>query len=294
MQQSDTHVSSAMIQTADEVPIMPMAANAAIGIFDSGIGGLSVLRHIHAALPREQLLYFADSGYAPYGDKTEQEIVARSLGIASFLVNQGIKALVVACNTATAAAIQAIRDRWPALIVVGIEPGLKPAAQRSKSGLVGVLATRSTLASKRFALLQLQVENQYQVRFLPQACIGLVNQIEKGELYSPATMVLLERYLSPLLEQGADTLVLGCTHYPFVREAIKSACHKLTTSGQDPLIIDTGEAVTRQLLRLLESGSLLNSSPTGSLAGYTTASQSTLERAFRELLRLDPPIYTLA
>ncbi len=270
---------------------MPTAADAAVGIFDSGIGGLSVLRHIHAALPREKLLYFADSGYAPYGDKTEQEIVARSLSIADFFIGQQVKALVVACNTATAAAIQAIRERRPQLLVVGIEPGLKPAAQATRSGTVGVLATRSTLASKRFASLQAQMEAQYRVRFLPQACVGLVDLIEKGELYSPATVQLLERYLAPLLEQGADTLVLGCTHYPFVRQAIEDVCRRL--SGRVPGIIDTGQAVTRQLLRLLEHDALFSQAAQGSLAGYTTASRSTLEHAFQSLLQLQPEVHAL-
>lgn len=275
----------------DSTTPMPTAADAAVGIFDSGIGGLSVLRHIHAALPREQLVYFADSGYAPYGDKTEVQIVERSLIIASFLLEQGVKALVVACNTATAAAIQAIRSHWPQLVVVGIEPGLKPAAQQTRSGIVGVLATRSTLASQRFAVLQAQMEAQYQVRYLPQACVGLVNLIEKGELHSPATVQLLERYLAPLLEQGADTLVLGCTHYPFVRPAIESVCRRL--AGAVPDIIDTGQAVTRQLQRLLETQGLSTQAATGSLAGFTTASRSTLEQAFRGLLKLDPPVQTL-
>ncbi|WP_309987597.1 glutamate racemase [Herbaspirillum seropedicae] len=276
---------------SDSSSPMPTAADAAIGIFDSGIGGLSVLRHIHAALPREQLLYFADSGYAPYGDKTEAQIVERSLAIASFLLEQRVKALVVACNTATAAAIQAIRTRWPQLLVVGIEPGLKPAAQLTRSRTVGVLATRSTLASQRFALLQAQMQAQYQVRYLPQACVGLVDLIEKGELHSPATVQLLERYLAPLLEQGADTLVLGCTHYPFVRPAIESVCKSLV--GETPDIIDTGQAVTRQLQRLLEAGQLQTPAATGSLAGFTTASRSTLENAFRGLLKLDPPVQAL-
>jgi len=291
MNEAVKQVSAPSAAGSDSSSPMPAAANAAVGIFDSGVGGLSVLRHIHAALPREQLLYFADSGYAPYGDKTEAQIVERSLAIASFLLEQGIKALVVACNTATAAAIQAIRARWPQLAVVGIEPGLKPAAQQTRSGTVGVLATRSTLASQRFALLQQQMEAQYQVRYLPQACVGLVDLIEKGELFSPATVQLLERYLGPLLEQGADTLVLGCTHYPFVRPAIESVCQRL--AGGVPDIIDTGQAVTRQLQRLLATEGLQAQAATGSLAGFTTASRSTLEQAFRGLLKLDPPVQAL-
>lgn len=274
---------------------MPMPADAAIGIFDSGVGGLSVLRHIHAALPGERLLYFADSGYAPYGERSDDDIVARSLAIAGFLMDQGIKALVVACNTATAAAIVAIRARWPALLVVGIEPGLKPAALHTRSGKVGVLATRSTLASARLARLQHEVEEierAQPVQFLPQACVGLVDLIEKGELYSPATMQLLERYLAPLLAQGVDTLVLGCTHYPFVREAIEASCRRL--AGSVPTIIDTGEAVTRQLQRLLLARQALAEGKAGELVGYTTASRSSLEQAFQGLLKLRVQVHALS
>jgi len=274
-----------------EVP-MPMTADAAIGIFDSGVGGLSVLRHVHAALPRERLLYVADSGFAPYGDKPDAAIVARSLAIANFFASQRVKALVVACNTATAAAIEAIRAQWPQWIVVGIEPGLKPAAQQSRSGVVGVLATRSTLASQRFAALRAQSEAQTAVRYLTQACVGLVDLIEKGELHSVATNQLLEGYLRPLLEQDVDTLVLGCTHYPFVRETIELVCRRL--SGKVPAIIDTGEAVTRQLHRLLQKAGLLDTTGAGSLCGFTTASQRTLENAFGRLLDLHPPVRALA
>jgi glutamate racemase len=167
------------------LPDMPMAADAPIGIFDSGVGGLSVLRHIHADLPHEHLLYFADSGYAPYGERSETEIVDRSLAIAQFLLAQGAKALVVACNTATAAAISALRGRYPALIVVGIEPGLKPAAQQTRSRQVGVLATRSTLASARFIMLRDQLSAATGVSFHGAACSGLADQIERGALYAP-------------------------------------------------------------------------------------------------------------
>lgn len=270
--------------------------DAPVGIFDSGIGGLSVLRHVRAALPQEHLLYFADSGYAPYGDKDERQIVERSLAVAGFLIGQGIKALVVACNTATAAAIQAIRLRWPALIVVGIEPGLKPAALHSKSGVVGVLATRSTLASARFIALREQIAAAGKVQFISQACVGLVDQIEKGELQSPATAALVDRYVMPLIAQGADTLVLGCTHYPFVRELIESAARHAGCVA--PLVIDTGEAVTRQLSRLLEAKSLMRSGDAaendGSLVAYTTAGAGTLSTALRNLLKMDAEVRQIA
>lgn len=277
---------------------MPMAATAPIGIFDSGIGGLSVLCHVRAALPQESLLYFADSGYAPYGDKDEAQIVARSLAIAEFLIGQGVKALVVACNTATAAAILAIRQRWPALIVVGIEPGLKPAAAHSKSGVVGVLATRSTLASARFIALREQIAANADtagVRFIDQACVGLVDQIEKGELQSPATAALVDRYVLPLIAQGADTLVLGCTHYPFVRELIEAAARQAGCAS--PWVIDTGEAVTRQLQRLLDQQGLrrsVDSVDGGTLLAYTTASAATLSTALANLLKMQAEVRQIA
>jgi len=267
----------------------PMDSDLPIGVFDSGIGGLSVLRHICAHLPNEHLLYFADSGFAPYGGKPREWIVARSLGIAEFLLGQGAKALVVACNTATAASIKALRERYPELPVVGVEPGLKPAAAISKSGKVGVLATERTLASDKFRLLREQTSAATDVEFLAQACKGLADQVEKGELHSPATMVLLNQYVTPLLQQGADTLVLGCTHYPFVQPAIESLVRQVT---QQPVaIIDTGAAVARQLGRLLEQHALRRqASAPGTLRAFTTGSPSTLARAFEALLHLHPEV----
>ncbi|MGH8809437.1 MAG: glutamate racemase, partial [Noviherbaspirillum sp.] len=226
-----------------------MGANAPIGVFDSGIGGLSVLKYIRAYLPHEALLYFADSGYAPYGGKTEEEIVARSLAIASFLVQNNAQALVVACNTATAAAIKALRERYPALPLVGVEPGLKPAAAMTKTGVVGVMATARTLSSAKFNLLREQISATSKVRFLPQACIGLADHVEKGELHSAATAALVRGYIEPLLEHGADTLVLGCTHYPFVQPLIEEIIARITS--RPITIVDTGEPIARQLVRLL-------------------------------------------
>lgn len=262
---------------------------APIGVFDSGIGGLSVLRHICAHLPGEDLLYFADSGFAPYGGKPREVIVARTMGIAEFLLAQGVKALVVACNTATAASIKALRERYPALPVVGVEPGLKPAAAISKSRKVGVLATERTLASEKFRLLREQISTATSVEFLPQACKGLADQVEKGELHSPATLALLNRYVTPLLQQGVDTLVLGCTHYPFVQPAIDSLIRQV--SPQPVAIIDTGEAVARQLVRQLElHGLRRQDGGPGTLRAFTTASVTSLAWAFDTLLHLQPEI----
>jgi len=265
--------------------VMTSLANHPIGVFDSGIGGLSVLRHIRTHLPHEDVLYFADSGFAPYGDKPEHEIVARALDIAKFLLQQGAKALVVACNTATAASIKALRTHYPDLIFVGVEPGLKPAAAATKTGTVGVLATQRTLASTKFQRLHEQMSATTGVRFLPQACIGLADQIENGEVASQSTGQLIERYVLPLLEQGADVLVLGCTHYPFIRPLIENL------AGPPLTIIDTGEAVASQLRRLLmQQGLQTPQKEMGTLEAFTSGNQTSVAMAFLNLLQLSPPV----
>ncbi|MYM24839.1 glutamate racemase [Duganella sp. FT135W] len=259
-----------------------------IGVFDSGVGGLSVLRHIRAQYPHEDLMYFADSGHAPYGDKTEQYVVDRALAVTEFLLAQGIKALVVACNTATVAAIKAVRARHPDLPVVGVEPGLKPAAAATRSGKVGVLATARTLKGDKFLQLREQISAATKAEFLLQPAVGLVDEIEKGDLHTAAIAGMLERYVAPLLKHGADTLVLGCTHYPFVRDGIERVLHDHARS--DVTLIDTGDAVARQLGRLLEAGSLLRPSGDSVLRGYTTGDASALAQAFADLLGLQPVV----
>ncbi len=213
-----------------------------VGVFDSGVGGLSVLRHIRAALPGEDLLYVADSAHAPYGVKSAAFIEARALAIAEFLVGQDAKALVVACNTATSAAIASLRRRFD-LPIVGMEPAVKPAVEATRSGVIGVLATSGTLESARFAELVLRFGSKAQV--IVQPCPGLVERVESGDLSGPATRVLLSGFVAPLLAQGADTLVLGCTHYPFLEPLLREL------AGEHVAIIETGEAVARQLSRRL-------------------------------------------
>lgn len=235
---------------------------APVGIFDSGVGGLSVLRHIRQQLPHEHLLYVADSAHAPYGGKSPQDIQARSLTVAEFLVGQGAKALVVACNTATAAAIATLRGRFT-LPVIGMEPAVKPAVAATRSGVVGVLATTGTLQSAQFAALLESYGKNVQV--VTQGCPGLVERIERGELASAQMRALLQDYLAPLLAAGADTLVLGCTHYPFLRPLIEEL-----TAGKVALI-DTGAAVARQVERRLDEAGLRNASTEqGSLRLWTT------------------------
>jgi len=220
-----------------------------IGVFDSGVGGISVLKHIHTLLPNEDLMYVADSKFAPYGNKTPEFIQERAVWIADFLIAKGAKALVVACNTATAAAVDLLRQKYH-LPIIGMEPAVKPAAAASKTGVIGVLATSGTLKSAQFAAL-LEHYGQ-QVEVVTQACHGLVECVERGELDSTATQDLLASYVQPLIAAGADTIVLGCTHYPFVRPLIENLV------GDDVVLIDTGAAVAKELKRRLEDARLLN------------------------------------
>lgn len=269
--------------------------DAPIGIFDSGVGGLSVLRHIRAQLPHEHLIYFADSGFAPYGDKPQMLVTERVLAIGAFFQAQGAKAIVVACNTATVAAIASLRERYPGMPIVGVEPGLKPAAAATRTGIVGVLATERTLAGSKFLLLRDQISAATGARFLLQACIGLADQIESGALESDATDALLQRFVHPLLDQGADVLVLGCTHYPLVQASIERVIAAHTERAVT--LVDTGEAVARQLERLLTAGGIarpaMYSTP-ARLDGYTSASATALSAAFAGLLGLDPPVHEMS
>lgn len=213
-----------------------------VAVFDSGVGGISVLKHIHRVLPAEHLIYLADSKYAPYGNKTPAAIQARCFEIADFLIARNAKVLVVACNTATAAAIDAMRERYP-LPIIGMEPAVKPAAEASKNGIIGVLATTGTLKSAQFAaLLESYGRN---VKVVTQACVGLVECVERGDLDSAATFKLLQQYCQPLLDEGADTIVLGCTHYPLLKALIEKIV------GTDIVLIDTGAAVANQLKQRL-------------------------------------------
>lgn len=246
-----------------------------IGVMDSGVGGISVLKHIHALLPHEHLIYFADSAHAPYGNKFQEEIKQRCFAVADFLIAQDVKAIVVACNTATAAAIAEMRAKYD-LPIIGMEPAVKPAAAASKNGIIGVLATVGTLKSAQFAaLLESYGRN---VEVVTQGCIGLVECIERGELDTEHTKQLLKQYCAPLLAEGADTIVLGCTHYPFVRELIEQIAGKSVT------IIDTGAAVAKQLQHKLNAQSSVNSSIEPATIQFFTNSQHTQSNEVIETL----------
>jgi glutamate racemase len=222
-----------------------------------------VLKHIRHGLPHENIIYVADSLHAPYGNKAPEEITKRCFSIADFLVEQGVKAIVVACNTATAASIQQMRAKY-SLPIIGMEPAVKPAALASKNGIIGVLATVGTLKSAQFAaLLESYGRN---VEVVTQGCIGLVGCIERGETKTDQTKALLTQYCTPLLDAGADTIVLGCTHYPFVRELIQEIV------GNGVTLIDTGNAVAKQLQKkLLEANLLANGSQQAEVVFWTNS-----------------------
>ena len=223
-----------MLSFGDECPV---------GVFDSGIGGLSVLKEIHQLLPHENLIYVGDSVNAPYGDKSAEYVRQRSQQITDFLLDQGAKAIVIACNTATAEAADLLRATID-VPVIGLEPAIKPASQLSINGVIGVLATQRTINSER--LLGLTERYAHNKKVLAQACPGLVEQVEAYELDSDKTRSLLEKYINPLLEQGVDALILGCTHYPFLLQSIRDIV------GNDIQILETGKPVALQLERILK------------------------------------------
>jgi glutamate racemase len=246
----------------------PLAGAPRIGVFDSGLGGLSVLRALREVLPGALLHYVADSAHAPYGERDDAFVIERSLRIAAHLIDHGAQLIVVACNTATALAVAALRDRWPALPIVGIEPGLKPALAATRNGRIGVMATRKTLASPRFAALLARQPSAN--RFHLQACDGLAAAIETGRIDGPEVIGLVERHGAPLHEAGVDTVVLGCTHYAFVEPAIRDVL------GQGVVVIDTAQAVARRTAAL--AGPLMDAA-VASGATVTTRLETTADAA---------------
>lgn len=242
---------------------------APIGVFDSGVGGLSVLAEIQRLLPNETLLYVADCGHIPYGEKTPDFIRQRCSVMAGFFREQGAKALVIACNTATVAGVADLRRDFPDWPLVGMEPAVKPAAAATRSGVVGVLATTGTLQSAKFAALLDRFASD--VRVITQPCPGLVELIESGDLHSAELRQLLQGYVEPLLASGCDTIILGCTHYPFLKPMLKSMI------PADISLIDTGAAVARQLQRLLAERDLLAVGPNQPVRFWTSADPAYLK-----------------
>lgn len=216
-----------------------------IGLFDSGVGGLSVFREIRKQLPHENLIYFADQAHVPYGARTLEEVRALSETITRWLLAQGAKMIVIPCNTASAAALHYLRQKFPDVPFVGMEPAVKPAAEQTQTGVVGVLATPVTFQGELYASV---VERFAQgVNVLQHTCPGLVNEIEQGAVHGNGARHILEDALHPMLDQGIDTVVLGCTHYPFVIPLIQEI------AGPNVRVIDPSPAVARQVGRLLPS-----------------------------------------
>jgi glutamate racemase len=217
-----------------------------IGVFDSGVGGFTVLRELHAMLPTARLRYLADTAYAPYGNRTPDEIRARSIAITEHLIERGAELVVVACNTATAHAIEALRARWPALPFVGTEPGIKPAVAATRNGRIGLLATPSTAASLRLrALIERHIGDR---EVIVQGCPGVVDRIEAGDLDSEELRVLVEQHCAPLRAAGVDTALLGCTHYPLIEPLWQAAL------GPDVTLLRIETAVARRAAGLWTPG----------------------------------------
>lgn len=258
-----------------------------IGVFDSGLGGLSVLKALRTHLPAAELLYVADSGHAPYGERDDAFIQARSQHIADFLVHQGVDAIVVACNTATAAAIHRLRLRCGDLPVIGVEPGVKPAVAQSTGKRVGVLATPGTLGSLKFR--HLVEQHGHGAHLVLQPCPGLAREIESGLLDTPALREMVARFCTPLREAQVDTVVLGCTHYPFVAPLIQAEL------GQDVLILDTAEAVAQQTLRVTVARHTPSARPpqAGQIRLWSSADPRHLQRVAHAWLGVDAPTQAL-
>jgi glutamate racemase len=248
-----------------------------IAIFDSGVGGLSILRHVAARLPREELIYMADQAHVPYGARPAAEVRVFSEAITRFLLAQGARLIIVACNTATAAALTSLRSTFPHIPFVGMEPAVKPGARETRTGRVGVLATAGTFESQRYAGLMARYASD--VRLYEDPCDGLVPLIEAGELDSAETEGVLRQCLAPMLAAGVDTIVLGCTHYPFVLPLIERL------AGPAVTLIDPAPAVVRQAQRLLlQRGAPASRAERGTLMAYTSGAPATFAALATRLL----------
>lgn len=251
-------------------------ASPTLGVFDSGVGGLSVLRSLHRRLPDAALHYIADSAYAPYGDRSVEEVTRRCFRLTEHLIDAGARLVVVACNTATTMAITSLRQRWPELAFVGVEPGVKPAALLTRNRRIGVMATMRTIGSDRLKALVETHAGHCEVHL--QACPGLADAIETGRLDDRDMDRLLESHCAPLRDAGADTVVLGCTHYPFVAERIQRHLPGVT-------LVDTAEAVAQRAESVWRA--LGSPSGDGGLKLETTGDPLVLETLARRWLGVD-------
>lgn len=213
-----------------------------VGVFDSGLGGLTVVDSILKLLNGIELFYIADTKFAPYGEKSKEQILKHSISITDYLIkNHNIDALVIACNSATSAAIVELRQKYKNLIVIGTEPGLKPAINATKTNKIGVLATKATLTGNKYQELYKTLSSNNQIEVLEEPCIGLVKQIENGLIEHDDTYKMMEKWLRPMKEKNVDTIVLGCTHYPLLKNLIKEIL------GDEVILIETGNAIASRL-----------------------------------------------
>jgi len=262
--------------------LLSMSNSSPIGIFDSGIGGLSVWREIAAQLPHEDTLYFADQIHIPYGPRTLEEIRSFSEAITRFLLDRDCKLIVVACNAASAAALKHLRVTFPDIPFVGMEPAVKPAAETTHTGVVGVLATPATFQGELFASVVERFANG--VKLIKQVCPGLVEQVEAGRLNTPDTVALLDRFLAPIRSGGADTIVLGCTHYPFVIAAIRQLAPGVN-------VIDPAPAIARQVDRVLnERGLLASAERVGQHRFITSGDRDRYQQTVRLLVNVEADV----
>lgn len=248
-----------------------------IGIFDSGVGGLSVLREVRHQLPYEDLIYIADQAHVPYGNRSREEVLGFSDGIVRYLIKNQTKLVIIACNTASAVALADLRLKYPSLPFVGMEPAVKPAAEETNTGVVGVLATPATFQGDLYTSTVERFAKG--VKILQDTCPGLVNLIEAGRIESQETRDILQRALLPMLEEGVDEVVMGCTHYPFVIPLIKEIV------GEDVEVIDPAPAVARQAGRLMDEFDLhKGGQDDGEVLFYTTGETDNLDRPLKILL----------
>jgi len=263
--------------------MQPIGPIGPIGIFDSGAGGLSVWREIVRELPREDTVYLADQVHMPYGPRTEDELRRYCVAITRFLLAEDCKAVVVACNTASAAALKHLRETFRLLPSIGMEPAVKPAAAATRSGVVGVMATPATFQGKLFRATA--GRHASSIQLVSQVCDGLAEQVERGELDTPATEALLRRYLGPMLAAGADTVVLACSHYPFLIDLIRQI------AGAGVQVIDPAPAIARHLHQTLEERGLLSRSEgAGRHRFYTTGSAAGFAGLLHTLLGVDSAV----
>ena len=257
-----------------------------LGIFDSGVGGLSVLQEVHQQYPLEDCIYIADQVHVPYGPRSREEVLGYSEGIVRFLLGKGAKLIIIACSTASAVALADLRKKYPAIPFVGMEPAVKPAAEGTSSGVVGVLATPATFQGDLYSSTVERFARG--VEILKDTCPGLVDQIEVGKIDDPITRNILEKALTPMLEKGVDEVVMGCTHYPFVIPVIKEIV------GEKVRVIDPAPAVARQAGRLLETFDLKSDREREGEGHFlTTGDPGKMGKLIEELIKIQTEVYKL-